>query len=82
MLLKDNSEVSILIYCDWLEDNNQSQLSNQLRKDLSTYNYPPWVYEYGVGSGGGVGGVGGDGGGGVGGVGGGGVGGGGGVSGV
>src|SRR5277367_6791868 len=75
---QDNHPYSILVYADWLEENDQIHLSQEIREEI--YYVNNWVYEYTINGGGGVGGVGG---GRVGGrVGGGSVGGGGGVGGV
>ena len=55
-----NHTTDLLIYSDWLEDNNQSELSTLLREEITEEPEIPWCYEYrniGVGSSGDDGGV-------------------------
>jgi hypothetical protein len=57
MTPQSDHDTDLLIYADWLEDNHQESLANQVREDVSTSPVIPWQYEWRgvVGVGGGVG---------------------------
>lgn len=45
MTPKDNAKLTLLVYSDWLEENNQLEKAEAVREEL-TYEVECWTYSY------------------------------------
>jgi len=52
----DNSDFALLVYCDWLADNERYTEEQEIRENITNPENNNWDYEYRFGVGGNVGG--------------------------